>query len=226
MEKPLANSVSRIISDETLSRGIQIESAGKPAAKARTSSATGLAQFIGSTWLAVIRAHRPDLEKTRTFSELLALRTDPSLSIELMARHWEDNGKTLGSYVDGDLYLAHFAGAGAALRVLRADQGRAVSEIIARTAIDANPSILRGKTCGQVRGWAARKMAGAGGHDWVAKWYRASGGKPADPLILPGLATPAGMPPTIKARRAAIVAGAIIVAFLVACLLAPVATSR
>lgn len=169
----MTHSISRYVSDEVLSRGIQIESAGKPTARARTSSATGLAQFVSATWLAVIHAHRPDLGKTRTRSQLLALRTDPSLSIELMARHWEDNGRAIGSFADGDLYLAHFAGVGAALRILRAEAGRAVSDVVSQRAIDANPSILRGKTCGQVRAWAARKMAGAGGHDWVARWYRA-----------------------------------------------------
>lgn len=221
----MPNSVSRIISDETLSRGIQIESTGRPAAKARTSSATGLAQFIGSTWLAVIHAHRPDLERARTRGELLAMRAEPSLSIELMARHWEDNGKTLGSYADGDLYLAHFVGASTALRILRADAGRAVSDVISQRAVYANPSILRGKTCGQVRGWAARKMAGAGGHDWVARWYRAGGSRLAGPRALPNVADSASSSATIETsvmfwrveeRRRAIVAGAIMIALLVA----------
>jgi hypothetical protein len=177
METSMSNTVSRIISDETLSRVIQIESAGNPNAKAKTSSATGLGQFIDSTWMAVVSGHRADLLKGRTRAEVLALRRDPSLAVELLARFTEDNAVALGKgYGDGDLYLAHFAGVGTARKILQAFPATPVSKIVAPAAIQANPSILRGKTCAEVREWAGRKMAAAGGRDWVGKWYR---GKPA-----------------------------------------------
>jgi hypothetical protein len=172
----MSNTVSRIISDETLSRVIQIESAGNPNAKAKTSSATGLGQFIESTWMAVVSKHRPDLLKGRTRAEVLALRRDPSLAVEMLARFTEDNAAALGKgYGDGDLYLAHFASVGTARKILQAFPATPVNKIVAPAAIDANPSILRGKTCAELRTWAMRKMSAAGGRDWVGKWYRDPG---------------------------------------------------
>lgn len=173
----MANTVSRIISDDTLSRIIQIESAGKPRAKAPTSSATGLGQFITSTWLAVVRKHRPTWAVGKSDAQILALRTDPKCSIEMLARFTEDNAAYMGAgYTDGDLYLAHFAGAGTAKKLLRAASSADCATVFDPRAIKANPSILRGKTCGQVRAWAASKMKAAGGRNWVAVWW--SGAKP------------------------------------------------
>ena len=166
--------VSRTIADETLSRIIQIESAGNPNAKAPTSSALGLGQFIAATWLEIVARYRPDLMAGRSRADVLALRTDPPLAVEMLARLTEDNAKALGAnYTDADLYLAHFAGVAVARRVLRADAGTAVATIFSSAAINANSSILRGKTCGELRAWAAAKMAKAGGRDWVARWHPA-----------------------------------------------------
>lgn len=168
----MAHTVSRIVADETLSRIIQIESAGKPRAKAATSSATGLFQFIAETWMAVVKKHRPDLLKGRTRMQVLALRTDPKIAIELGARFTEDNAKALGRvYLDGDLYLAHFAGVGVARKLLRAPASAPASQYFSSAAIAANRSILSGKTVGEVRAWAERKMAAAGKVNWIAKYW-------------------------------------------------------
>lgn len=169
----MTNTVSRIISDEDLSAGIQIESAGKPNAKAKTSSATGLAQFLNGTWLDELREHRPDLINGPPYDDELQLRTDPSLSIELMARFWEDNAKAMGpGWSSGDLYLAHFSGVGVARKLLRADPDEPASHYYSPSAIKANKSILQGKSVGQVRDWAERKMRNARGTNWVARYYR------------------------------------------------------
>lgn len=168
------NSVSRTISDETLSRIIDIESSGNPNIRARTSTATGLNQFLNATWLATVKKHRPDLMDGRSSAQVLALRTDPKLSIELGARFAEDNARVLGKgWTDGDLYLAHFSGVGVAKQLLRADPSDPCSLYYSDAAIKANASILRGKTVGQVRAWANRKMAGARTH-WVAKFLGAA----------------------------------------------------
>lgn len=167
----MANTVSRTISDETLSRIIQIESAGRPNVKAATSSALGLGQFLNGTWLDVVRRHRPDL-MTKPRAEVLALRTEPKIAIEMLARFTEDNAAALGAgYTDGDLYLAHFAGVGTAKKLLDAPAGHAISRYVSQSAIKANNSILQGKTVGQVRDWAAHKMAAAGKTNWVEKYY-------------------------------------------------------
>jgi hypothetical protein len=179
----MTNTVSRIISDDTLSRIIQIESAGKPTAKAPTSSATGLGQFIASTWLAVVQKHRPAWAVGKTNAQILALRTDPKCSIEMLARFTEDNASYLGAgYTDGDLYLAHFAGAGTAKKLLRASASSDCASVFSSAAIAANRSILSGKTCGQVRAWAASKMKAAGGRNWVAVYM--AGAKPTVPPVV------------------------------------------
>lgn len=165
----MTNTVSRIVSDETLSRMIQIESAGRADARARTSSATGLAQFVDATWLATVRRHRPDWLKDRTTAEVLRLRLDPRCAIEMLARFSEDNTAVIGAgWSDGDLYLAHFAGAGTARNLCRAPLSAPASSVFSQSAIAANASILSGRTCGQVRAWAARKMAAAAGRNWIA----------------------------------------------------------
>jgi len=171
----MANTVSAIISDETLSRIIQIESGGNPKAKAPTSSAGGLGQFVDMTWLGVVHKHATRVSDTKTPSQILALKYDPAFAIEMLARFTEDNAKALGSgWTEGDLYLAHFAGVGTALKLLSARPSTAVSSIMSQAAIAANRSILAGKTCGEVRNWAMGKMARAGGRDWVGKYYRKS----------------------------------------------------
>lgn len=172
-------SVSRTIPDETLSRIIQIESGGRPTIKAPTSTATGLGQFINATWLATVKKHRPDLMKGRTDAQVLELRKDPVIMIEMLARFTEENAESLGAgYTDGDLYLAHFAGVGVARRLIRGDQTAQSALYFSPAAVRANRSILEGKTVGEVRAWANRKMAAAGKTNWVAKYWP---GKPAQP---------------------------------------------
>jgi hypothetical protein len=172
----MTHTVSRLLSDDTLNRIIQIESAGKPAAKAPTSSATGLFQFIAATWLAVVRRHRPDLLEGRTRAQVLALRTDPTVAIELGARFTEDNAKALGpGYRDGDLYLAHFLGVATARKFLRAAPAASAAQLAGPAAVKANRGILAGKTVGEVRAWAERSMVTrwdkAGRPDWIAEYY-------------------------------------------------------
>lgn len=172
----MANTVSTILSDETLNRIIQIESAGKLQAKASTSSATGLGQFLNATWLDTLKKHRPDLFNGAPFNDELALRTDPKIAVEMLARFTEDNARALGvGWRDGDLYLAHFLGIGTAKKFLRADPGASAETLAGAAAVRANRSILSGKTAGQVRAWAQTSMEQrwdrAGRPDWVAQYY-------------------------------------------------------
>ncbi|MBC7821602.1 MAG: hypothetical protein IAG10_32350 [Planctomycetaceae bacterium] len=197
----MTNTVSRVISDETLSRIIHIESGGKPNAKAPTSSALGLGQFLSATWTATVRKHRPDWFVGHSQSDVLARRIVPRDSIEMLARFTEDNAATLGTgYSDGDLYLAHFSGAGTARKLLRASAGAPASSVFSQAAIDANRSILQGKNCGQVRAWAAQKMLAAGGRNWVA--VHLAGAKP----VLPPVKKPAVSATTKATATAATVA--------------------
>lgn len=197
----MANTVSPSISDETLSAMIQIESGGNVRAAAPTSSARGLGQFLNSTWISTVRKHKPAWANRRSDQELIALSTvspcsryNARCSVEMLARFTEDNAKALGpGWTDGDLYLAHFAGAGTARALLRANPDSPASSVFSAAAVQANQSILAGKTCGQVRKWAASRMKASAGRNWIAVYW-----KGAAPVT----------PPKEKAKAATAAAGA------------------
>lgn len=138
---------------------------GDPAARAKTSSAMGDFQFINSTWLSTVAAHRPDLAKGKSEAEVLALRADPKLSREMAGYLLDDNAKTLRENgvvpAAANLYLAHFLGADTAAAVLKAPQGTPVADVVDGKSISANRSILAGKTTDTVIDWASQKMGGA-----------------------------------------------------------------
>ena len=118
----------------------QIESGLRPNAKARTSSATGLYQFIDASWLSVVKDHgakhgvawaadaigkggrvaTPQLRQA-----ILDLRKNPHIASALAAEHASDNKRALeaklGRTATGaDLYMAHFLGLGGAKAFLTA----------------------------------------------------------------------------------------------------------
>lgn len=167
--------VSKIVSDETLDCIIHIESRGNVNAKAPTSSATGLFQFLNATWQAVVRKHRPDVYQSTAMPVLLAMRRDPKFCIEIGARFTEDNLRTIGmNATGGDLYLAHFLGVGDARDFFISDPNTPVANLVKPEVIKANESIMRNKTVGQVRAWAAKKMFEARGHSYIAKYFPAA----------------------------------------------------
>lgn len=185
--------VSKTVSDDTLNRIITIESGGNPNSRASTSSALGLGQFLNATWLATVKAHAPSVMTGKSQSQVLALRTDPSFSIEMLARFTEDNQRVVGMDCEpGDLYLAHFLGTGVARSLFRAQQSTPVSRYVSADAIRANRSVLEGKTVAQVRTWAAKRMKQSGGRNWVAKYYRPVARPVAAVGDLPDTMHPAG----------------------------------
>jgi hypothetical protein len=121
----------------------RVESSLNPEAKARTSSATGLYQFIEQSWLGVVAKHgdahglgwaasaitrnsdgRYSVADPAMRSAILDLRRDPDASAAMAAEFASDNRDTLerqlGHEVEPvDLYLAHFLGAGGATKFLR-----------------------------------------------------------------------------------------------------------
>lgn len=136
------------------------ESGLNPAARARTSSATGLFQFIDRTWLATIKKHgakhglgwaagaidwaggKLRVADAGVREAILALRADPAAASLMAAEHASDNrarletrlGRAVGEV---DLYLAHFLGAGGATRFLRAmaaDGAGAAAAVMPRAA--------------------------------------------------------------------------------------------
>ena len=121
----------------------RIESGLDPDAEARTSSATGLFQFIDQTWLATIDRHgdslglgnlanaidmssgRARVSDPATRAAILDLRTDPDMASLMAGALAGDNRDALtpvlGREPDAsELYLAHFMGADGATRFLTA----------------------------------------------------------------------------------------------------------
>lgn len=120
----------------------QVESSLRPDAKASTSSATGLYQFIDQSWLATVKKHgdkhglgwaadaisqgsngRYHVADTATRSYVLKLRNNPEIASLMAAEHAADNKaqieQTLGREAGGaDLYMAHFLGIGGAKKFL------------------------------------------------------------------------------------------------------------
>lgn len=152
------------------------ESGGNADAKNPTSSATGLTQFIDSTWIEQMRdgvtPQRMGIDISGMSDEqLLALRTDPDVSLMMGAAYAEKNaayiqrmtGRTAS---EGDLYLAHFLGPEGAVNMLNADPSA--------NAADVNPSAAQSnrtvfynrkggkpKTVQQLRNDIARTFGGS-----------------------------------------------------------------
>lgn len=140
---------------------IRVESGGNANAKNPLSSATGLGQFIESTWLRMMKQYRPDLAGSMSREDLLALRNDPTLSREMvtaLAREGEAYLRARGHQITaGRLYLCHFLGAEGANMVLNAQDDQLVGDVMGGGVISANP-FLKGRTIAYVKEWAELKM--------------------------------------------------------------------
>lgn len=149
---------------QLVDRIITIESGGKADAKNPLSDAVGIGQFIGSTWLRMMRTYRPDLVIANTPDQLLAMRNDPVISREmvvLLTKESEAYLRARGHEITpGRLYLAHFLGVGGADTVLNAPPDTPLLPLIGQPAITANP-FLAGQDASFVIDWAEQKMAGA-----------------------------------------------------------------
>ena len=120
----------------------QVESGLNALAGAATSSAKGLFQFIQQTWLATMKQAGPALGYgryadaiTKTASgqyevsdpalrnEILNLRTDPAANAAMAGAFTQSNAAALSDRLgrspsEGELYIAHFLGAGNAARLI------------------------------------------------------------------------------------------------------------
>lgn len=149
-----------------------VESGGSDGAKNPRSSATGRYQFIRSTFVSTYNK----VYGSGGEAAWSARRNDPDVQEALMDRLTQDNERALQSggveATAGNLYLAHFAGAGGALALYRNPDASAES-VLGSSVIEANP-FLRGKTAGDVITWAASKMgqSGAGYTNSAREWDR------------------------------------------------------
>jgi hypothetical protein len=172
------HTLSPDVDDDKFCQIIQIESNGNPDARPPKGTAGGLGQFLRGTWDDTGKKHYPALVRKfgAAWTNMRLGKKTATLQLIMLARFTEDNVRALGKgWGPGELYLAHFLGIGDARNVMRADPSDRVERHVTPKAVENNPSILTGRTCAQVRAWAANAMANkwakAGRPDWIAKWY-------------------------------------------------------
>jgi hypothetical protein len=145
-----------------------IESSFNPTAKAPVGTALGLFQHLEESWMEVVRGGLvPTIPADTPTKEALPLRTDPLHSAMGGAAYIQLNAKRVQSTTPGDIYLAYFAGPGAAPKIVRAcEAGRGADSLEQTLGVDlatsmkrANPDLRKLDTQG-LRTWAATKMAG------------------------------------------------------------------
>ena len=159
--------VRAAFSGEFVDKVIAAESSGNAHARpcdAKTgrplSSAYGAGQFIAGTWLAMVKKHRPDIA-AKSDEDILDMRGDFALSREMTIKYTEENRTYLISKgidpTDAALYLAHFAGASGAAKLLKAHRDTPVEQILSDEAVAAN-AFLEGQTPATLYAWAKDKM--------------------------------------------------------------------
>lgn len=153
------------------------ESSLNPTAKAKTSSATGLYQFVDQTWLRTmkdtgakhglgelaskIQVGNDGIARTESYAdraEILALRNDPQVSANMAAELAKSNKRVLARKVGGDvgateLYMAHFLGAGGASNFLNKmkEKPDAVAANSFPAAAKSNKNVFYDRATGKAR---------------------------------------------------------------------------
>lgn len=144
-------------------RIIGAESGGNATATNPRSSATGSGQFINSTWLDMVKRNRPDIAAGKTDQQLLAMRSDPNLSRQMVDAYAAENAVALDKAgfqpTDGATYLAHFAGPAGAKAILGANPATPVAQVLGQNVVAANPFLAK-MTAGDLIAWADRKVGG------------------------------------------------------------------
>jgi hypothetical protein len=158
----------------------QVESGLNPQAGASSSSARGLFQFIETTWLATIKqagealglgryadaitqtaSGNYEVRDPAMRSEILKLRNDPGANALMAGAFTKGNASALSERLgrapsEGELYIAHFLGAGGAARLISLAGGNpnARAADYFPNAAQANPSIFYDRSTGAARSLA------------------------------------------------------------------------
>lgn len=138
----------------------KIESGNRPYVRARTSSASGLFQFIRSTWLAMGGAWGND--PSLAFGGLRpSIQEQTERAAEFSRRNAAGLIKARLPVTRANLYAAHFFGLVTAVRVLRGAEGADIEPLAGQAVMNAN-HFLDGMTVGDFRAWLQRKTAWEG----------------------------------------------------------------
>lgn len=147
--------VAALISERTwvkpdfIEQLVKKESGWNTDAKANSSSATGLTQFIDNTWVSEMKRLAPRTGFRGSDADALALRSDPRWSLYVGIEHSKDNANTLRQRLGSDptykdVYLAHFFGvdkAASFIRQNRKDSNKQADVLFPKEA-QSNPSIF------------------------------------------------------------------------------------
>lgn len=138
------------------------------------SSASGVGQFIESTWLDLFRKYYPEQAANMSRDAILGLRNNADISYSLIKKYATENARVLqaaGVHVDeAALQLSHFLGAGDAAKVLSAAPGTPLAGLISSKSIAANPTILGGgRTVDDAISYAQRRASGSGSSETSKK---------------------------------------------------------
>lgn len=137
------------------------ESAFKSDAKAKTSSASGLYQFIESTWMNMIEKYgdKHGIEtEGKNKKDILAMRNDPEKAAAMAAEFAGENERFLNTHWGGEIgaterYFAHFMGAGGAAAFLNArdENGMKAAADIFPKAARANHNVFYERGTGRAK---------------------------------------------------------------------------
>lgn len=137
------------------------ESSFDATAKAVTSSAQGLYQFIESTWVDMVDrygAKHGINTQGMSDAEILDMRNDPEKASAMAAELAAENQRFLERHYDGEigateLYFAHFLGAGNAAAFLnaRSENGMKEAALIFPAAAKANRAVFYDQTTGRAK---------------------------------------------------------------------------
>jgi hypothetical protein len=185
------------------------ESSFKSDIKAKTSSATGLFQFIESTWMQMVRDHgdkygmgemaskidhKGRTEDPALRKEILELRKDPQKAAFMAAEFAASNKAHLERHVGGDigttdLYFAHFMGASGATSFLNAVKDnplQSAAAIFPKEAA-ANKNVFFDSKTG-----TPRSLAGV--YEFFDRKFKADDSAPQSPLKVQTAAAPKPSP--------------------------------
>src|SRR5580692_9268470 len=180
----------------------RVESGLNPHAGASTSSARGLFQFIDQTWLGTMKQSGAELGYGRYAaaisrttsghyqvadpkmrSEILKLRNDPTANATMAGAFTRANADILSKKLgrapsEGELYIAHFLGAGGAARLisLASSDPNAKATQYFPNAATANSSIFFDRSTGTARTMAQVRNVLTARYDVAAR------GSAADPV--------------------------------------------
>jgi hypothetical protein len=172
------------------------------------SSARDPFQMINSTFVGMFRQMYPEQAQGKTDREIVAMRT-PELSAQMGPVLIQQNARALSNAGitpnAGNVYLAHFLGPQGALAAFRANPNTPAIDVVGKDAVDANPTIMKGKTIGEVIQFANNYM------DRQAGFPAARGAAARGPFVpnVPSETTMSPMAPTVANAMALGMAGAI-----------------